>query len=394
MTLPFTYEGYTYERFKSISPGTTYYWEKKILENADKIYSTFIFIKKHKDTREYLLAMHYNRELRYFAENPNEKIPENSIINKLIPRNISIIIRKIWKRDQNKFIIVCRDLIIKRKLNGGEPIGNSALSMLTYILAYLDKIPDHIHEEIKGMLVESVDNKNLNLEIGSLDTPGEVSWEISGNNVEKMKRFIDLNFIHSQKILKAMNLNNSSFLVKELLNSPSFTLYNRQYMMWYYGDLTIYGESTINNLVPGKNIINKGFDYYNCFYTLYQKIYDYFENEGSFPYPLLAFDLYTICDLVYSRHIYNNGNEVNAYDDGKRTDVYSCVKNMLEKYIEYYKNTKDEEKDEECIIDETEEKNLFQAITLYLNKIETINTKRYVYLFFKILSKNFLKCGK
>ena len=93
MAYLFTYEGYTYERFKAIAPSTSNYWEKKIVEYSNKIYRTFIFIKKHKDAREYLLALHYNRELRYFAENPKSEIPENSIINKLISRNVSIIIK-------------------------------------------------------------------------------------------------------------------------------------------------------------------------------------------------------------------------------------------------------------------------------------------------------------
>ena len=49
MAYLFTYEGYTYEKFKSISPATTVYWERKILEYPHKIYKTFIIIKNHKD---------------------------------------------------------------------------------------------------------------------------------------------------------------------------------------------------------------------------------------------------------------------------------------------------------------------------------------------------------
>ncbi|RKJ42452.1 hypothetical protein D7Y09_16120 [bacterium 1XD42-1] len=44
MAYLFTYEGYTYERFKAISPSTTVYWEQRILEYSHKIYRTFIFI--------------------------------------------------------------------------------------------------------------------------------------------------------------------------------------------------------------------------------------------------------------------------------------------------------------------------------------------------------------
>ena len=205
MSYLFTYEGYTYEKFKAISPSTTNYWEQRILEYSHKIYKTFIFIKKHKDAREYLLALHYNRELRYFAENPKIVIPENSIINRLIPRNISIIIKKLWKTDQNKFVIVCRTLVEKRK-NNNISINSSTLSMLIYILAYLDKIPDYIRDEVRGLLIEmaEAESKTINREIISKDL-----WEICGENSEKMKKFTELNFLHSQKILNAINTNSS-----------------------------------------------------------------------------------------------------------------------------------------------------------------------------------------
>ena len=234
-----------------------------------KIYKTFIFIKKHKDAREYLLALHYNRELRYFAENPKIEIPEKSIINKMIPRNISIIIKKMWRNDQNKFVIVCHNLVEKR-LSNTKSIGNCTLSMLIYILAYLNKIPDYIRDEIDGLLIKLNNTENQRVRGGYLCE--EDMWVISGKNSEKMKKFIDLNFLHSQKILCAINSNTSVPLVKELLTFSNFALYNRQYMMWYYGDLTIYGENRMNNLMPGEDVVYKGIDYYNCFYTLYYNL--------------------------------------------------------------------------------------------------------------------------
>ena len=221
------------------------------MEYSHKIYKSFIFIKKYKDAREYLLALHYNRELRYFAENPKAEIPEDSIINRLIPRNISIIIKKLWRTDQNKFIIVCRNLIQKRKFNNMS-IKNCTLSMLIYILAYLDKIPAYIRDEIKRLLLKASSTEILSAKKESADP-----WEISGGNSKRMEKFIDLNFLHSQKILDAINSNSSFAIVKELLKSPNFQLYNRQYMMWYYGDLTIYGENRINILVPGKDVCIK-----------------------------------------------------------------------------------------------------------------------------------------
>lgn len=400
MAYLFTYEGYTYEKFKAISPSTTVYWEQRILEYSHKIYKTFIFIKKHKDAREYLLALHYNRELRYFAENPKAEIPEDSIINRLIPRNISIIIKKLWRTDQNKFIIVCRNLIEKCKLNNMS-INNCTLSMLIYILAYLDKIPDYIRDEIKGVLL-----KAASIETPSAKTIGGIvdPWEISGGNSKRMKKFIDLNFLHSQEILDAINSNSSFALVRKLLRSPNFALYNRQYMMWYYGDLTIYGENRINNLVPGKDEVNKGIDYYNCFYTLYHKLYAHFENKCKGSYPLLEYDLFTIWDLAYSRQLNKNKISKESFfysEDEKELEIYTCISDILNKYIDQYckvyvsdqeEKNNNEDKFEESLQDiDTSKKEPLEKIIEHLNVLNMETDERYVHCFFKVIKQLFPK---
>lgn len=387
----FTYEGYTYERFKTISPNTTIHCERKILQYSNNIYKTFIFIKKHKDAREYLLALHYNRELRYFAENPKIEIPEKSIINKMIPRNISIIIKKMWRNDQNKFVIVCHNLVEKR-LSNTKPISNCTLSMLIYILAYLKKIPDYIRDEINTLLIRF--NKENNQEMKD-----DNIWEISGKNSEKMKKFIDLNFFHSQKILCAINLDTSVLLVKELLTHSNFALYNRQYMMWYYGDLTIYGENRINNLLPGEDFVYKGIDYFNCFYTLYYKIYAYF--ECTYSYPLLEFDLFTILDLACSRQLYKHGISVNKFfytDDVKEKEIYTRINDVLKKYISNYESRCASNKRDKNELD-VEELNISNLIISSKKPLEEIAKRlreeniepaeRYVYCFFKIAKQLF-----
>lgn len=320
MAYLFSYEGYTYEKFKNIAPSTTNYWERKIVQNADKIYKTFIFIKKYNDTREYLLALHYTRELRYFAENFKEKIPENSIINKLLPRNISIIIKKLWRTDQNKFIIVCRDLIQKR-INDDERIRESTSAMLIYILAYLDQIPAYRKYQIKRMLVD--------------DKGDKVSWKFEGSNLDKIELFVNrMNFQHSVEIYDAINSNNSRDLVKKLIENSEFMLYNRQYVMCYYGDLAIYGENGVNILVPGIDNVNKGMDYHDCFFTLCQKLEDWAKNEKK--YPLLEFDLFVVFDLIYSRWLKKNklsGKQRDSEQERRELERYEEVLDFLKKYF-------------------------------------------------------------
>ena len=332
----YTYEGYTYERFKNIAPGTVDHWEKKILENSSKIYKTFIFIKKYKDAREYLIALHYNRELRYFTENPKLEIPENSIINRMLSRNISIIAKKLWKGDPNKFIIVNKGLIEKRKLIGSQSIKSCTLSTLTYILAYLNEIPNHNRAEIEAMLYKAGGEMLNNSEQTSI-------WKISGDSPTKMQKFIDLSFWHSQEVIHAIDSNNSLGIVRKLIEDPDFSLYNRQYMMWYYGDLTICGEHTINNLIPGTDKVYHRIDYYNCFSTLYHKLYAYYNENRKHFYPLLEFDLYTICDLVYNRKPNDEEGVASAYCVGKiEKAVYKNAKWVLEKYVNSLEPKEDE----------------------------------------------------
>ena len=347
--------------------------EKRILEYSDKIYKTFIFIKKHKDAREYLLALHYNRELRYFAENFNVEIPKNSILNKLMPRNISLIIKKLWETDQNKYIIVC-DKLIERSRK--KPLNNCTLSMLIYILAYLKNIPSYIRDEITDGL-KSINNSKKQL---------EKSWKMEGSNSESIQAFIDLNLLHSEKILDAINLNNSKPLVKELLDLEDFRLYNRQYMMWYYGDLTIYGENGINNLIPGKDEINKGIDYYNCFYTLYHKVYGYLvKGECQKEYPLLEFDLFTMWNLVYTR---NFGKKCLKMPREKQINEYTI--DLLNKYLEQMKEKFKIEDDINIEKNIDEEKKAGKIRKVTLEKIKDILEQRnikedgeYVYYFFQ-----------
>lgn len=392
MAYLFTYEGYTYEKFKSISPSTNDYWEQKILEYSSKIYKTFIFIKKHKDAREYLLALHYNRELRYYAENPNAEIQKNSIINRLIPRNISIIIKKLWWNDQNKFVIVCRNLIEKHK---NEDISSCTLSMLIYILAYLDKMPGYVYDEIKKLLIDTA-NKNGGDKRTEEDSSEPWNINIAGENSRRMKKFMDLDFLYSKEILDAINNGSSIALTKKLLESPSFRLYNRQYLMWYYGDLTIYGENRINNLEPGKDIIYKGVDYYKCFYTIYHKLYVCFENKCADAYPLLEYELFTICDLVNSRKL---DKKVFSRDE---KEIIGHLIEILNEYVSYgsygKENTKREEENdvkEEERISEFEESfstktggDLIEHTVNHLEKYkEGYCDNEYIRRFFKLLDR-------
>lgn len=286
MAYLFTYKGYTYEKFKSLCSNLglrNQHIFTSIAENRDNIYRTFLFIKKHKDAREYLIALHYNREIRYYAEHPDVNIDEDSILNEFIERNISIIIRKLWT-DTNKFVIACEQLLKRKDLN------ECLRATLIYCLAHLSVYPpirDSLFKQIKNMKEEQF----LPATMDELKI-----WALNGkDNEENLNEFIKLSLKHSIEIFECMDKYNSIGLVRSILSNESFKKYNRQYQMLYYGDLCIRGENKRRPLNPGIDTVYKGFDFHNCFNYLYIKL------ASEEKYPLREFDMFTMWDLILSR---------------------------------------------------------------------------------------------
>ena len=287
MAFLFSYRGYTYERFKHLLEDSTLRDSpiiKPICENSDKIYDTFLFIKKDKDAREYLVALHYNRELRYYAEHLTEEISDGSILNEFISRNVAILIRKMWG-DSNKFVIVCEKLMQKQFLS------NCVQSMLIYCLAHL-KMYAPFRNELNKQLFDR-GRKTLQEQTPVGMEYNEDDWDIiSTDDSEKLKNFIDLSLKHTMQIFGP---DNNDKIVYLFIFNRSFCKYNRQHQMLYYGDLSIRGEEKRNPLDPGRDIIYKGLDFHNCFNSLYVKL------SSNEKYALREFDMCTLWDLIYSR---------------------------------------------------------------------------------------------
>lgn len=364
MAYLFSYKGYTYEKFKhlneSISLNNVYMY-KSICENYDKVYNTFLFIKKHKDAREYLIALHYSRELRFYAEHPNIKIDDDSILNKFIDRNISIIIRKLWN-DTNKFIIVCEQLLMR------EELSSCTLSMLIYCLAHLPiyaPIKDTLYKKLcckakeiikqsgQETLPHTANNgENALLQEGNHNTLQSEIWNIKGqDNAKRLEYFVNLGLIRAMTVYEKMDSDDTVSLVESLVrchhmskkNASDFQIYNRQFQMLYYGDLSIQGEDKKRPLIPGVDKVYKGFDFHNCFNFLYVKL---ISNDK---YPLREFDMFTLCDLIYSRlsveYLSENAEEEcspntffyrDAFDE-KSASVIEKAKSIFDKYLEQNK---------------------------------------------------------
>lgn len=345
MAYLFSYKGYTYEKFKHLHIDgvlSDRHTLKSICKNDDKVYHTFLFIKKNKDAREYLIALHYNRELRYYAEHPNEKIEDGSILNEFITRNIAVLIRKLWT-DTNKFVIACEHLLRR------EDLSNCAQSMLIYCLAHLQ-----MYEPIRNLLQdkmlqkgkETLEKQGLWDDESEQNVTGHPSgkandqslWEITGkNDAERLTRFLQLGLKHSMEIFDLIDKKNSLKLVKKYKDDKAFCAYNRQYQMLYYGDLSIKNDANIHPLNPGRDVVYSGFDFHDCFNYLYVKL-----TSGS-SYPLREYDLFTMCDLLASRldknSVLEQGSLAGTFfyrtkDQTRACTVLSQAKSILESYCD------------------------------------------------------------
>mgnify|MGYP002509941256 CR=1 FL=1 len=296
MAYLFSFKGYTYEKFKYLRSDSTVQHDhifKLICKHYDQLYHTFLFIKKHKDAREYLIALHYNRELRYYTEHPDKDIDSNSILNEFICRNIAVIIRKLWT-DTNKFSIAS-EILLKR-----QDLPACMQSILVYCLFHL-----HMYAPIRDQFLNQLQEKGETF----LKENNCENWIIeNGSTTDKLHQFINLSLKHSIEIFRLVNSTNSIQLVSVLISDKTFQEYNRQFQMLYYEDLSIKGEETRHVLSPGHDLIYKGFDFHNCFYYLYVKL------KSSHQYPLREFDMFTLWDLIRSRLIVNNSDTYKAVD--------------------------------------------------------------------------------
>lgn len=346
MAYLFAYKGYTYERFKYLHLDNIKR-DRHILEpinnNSNKVYQSFLFIMQNKDAREYLIALHYNRELRYYAEHPTEGIDADSILNEFITRNIAVLIRKMWT-DTNKFIIACNHLLQRKDLS------NCAQSMLIYCLAHLqmyEPIRNRLQERMYQKGKETLKQQGLwdataEQEKFSNGSPAEDSlWKIDGaTDAEKLERFKQLSLKHSMRLFNQAGRWDLQKWKEEYKRGKDFWSYNRQHQMLYYGDLSIKNDANIHALIPGSDLVYMGFDFHDCFNYLHVKL------MSSHTYPLCTYDLFTVCDLLISRlkceHLAKNVEKENTffYRD-KDAERANAVRSQVDKILEIFSEIKD-----------------------------------------------------
>lgn len=322
MAYLFAYKGYTYERFEHIKddPQLKKQHEMKLIcDHQEDIYKAFMFIKKHTDSRDYLIARHYHRELRYYTEHPDEKIHKDSILNEFISRNVSVIIRKMWK-DPNKFAIIFRSIIQR------EEVSTCTLSMLLYCLAHIQ-----LYESMKDNLRMELLERAKVLLGKNYDTD---KWEIPshlGKGKDALDHFIKLSLKYTIKIFDPKYSENTIGLAEELSENAEFAKYSRLHQMLYYQDRYIRGEERNAQLTPGDDAVSIYFDFHHCFNFLLVKLRD------NKKYPLRDFDLFTICNLLESR--LDQSKDRRYFFSPERSDPGAkAVLELVKEVIEAYQN--------------------------------------------------------
>ena len=310
MAYLFSRRRYTYEKFIKIKETPALcnaHPTDMIAVNQDNIYNAFMFIAKHEDACDYLVALHYHRELRYYTEHPEEAVPSGSILNDFINRPIAVMIRKNCK-DTNKFIIICDALLLRNDLK------SCCYSMLLYCLSHIQ-----IYEPIRRKLKDRLFNKAFVLLEKEMPGNPKIShdqleyskppsyifdklWAITSNNPKlRLEHFLSLSLLHTMMLNNAIEKQNSDDLVELLKENVNFRIYNRQHQLLYYQDVSINGEYSRPPLNVGTDTIHRGMDFGNTMNYLCEKICStLFSSENK--YPLFQYDLYTLCDLILSRY--------------------------------------------------------------------------------------------
>ena len=317
MAYLFSYCGYTYEQFIRIKYDDmlrNLHPTNKIAAYQSEIYKAFMFITKHDESREYLIALHYHRELQYYTEHLDESVTDFSILHQNIDRPIAFLVRRNWT-DADKFIIVCKALIKRNDLK------SSCYAVLLYCLAHI-QIYEPIRSTVKELLFskcidvlkkELPSSPSLPFDIfanktckDSYDNPYknqafDASWIIMGSTAkQRLDHFLSLRLQHTMMVYCAIETRNTSALIGLLTANEHFRLYNRQHQLLYYQDVTIYGDNPKRPLNPGKDTIHKGMDFNSTMNYLCEKISGAIGKQHK--YSLFDYDLFTLCDLILSRY--------------------------------------------------------------------------------------------
>ena len=252
---------------------------------------------------DYLTASSYVTELTKFAYTA-ENIPEDSILFSFLPNAIALLIR----------------LLLDKKTTSANHT--------------LEKFIKNHSKELKGYLYSTVVYLCGHLRtIGSARLVSQIPEPPSDSD-----DFFDLCNRRSFDLAKAVS-SKDEFTVKQLIlnlmDNDRYRWFNRSYQLHYYQDDP---HSAGWNHDPWEQDMtaSKGFDFCSSFLMLLSKLEPAL--NGRQFYPLMELDLFTICDLVYSRlqyvspHGFFYAAKYNEQSNSRCVAVLSRTTELLNQY--------------------------------------------------------------
>ena len=266
----------------------------------------------------YLISRYYVSELIQYSDS-SLQIPRDSILHCFITHDIAVTIRVI--------LYVKYGSIVKSNLEH-----------------FIDRHISELHGYLYSMIVYLCGHLRSE---GGEDLLNRIGAQSAGN--EKFFNFCQRRSYALAKVACTESRYPKEAYILELLHDDDYRVFNRTYQLYYYGDLKI---NSINmrgswNFSPKSEMI--GFDFRATFLILLSKLEEPLK-KGR-PYPLLEVDLYTICDLIYSRLQDASSNALfysakyNAKDDSESEAVLTKTISLLEKYtrVHGYKKNSNEQ---------------------------------------------------
>jgi len=256
---------------------------------------------------DYLTASSYVNELTKFASTA-ESIPEDSILFSFLPNAIALLIR----------------LLLDKKTTSanhtlGKFIKNHSKELKGYLYSTVVYLCGHLRTSGSARLVSQIP-----------EPPSDSD------------DFFDLCNRRSYDLAKAVS-SKDEFTVKQLIlnlmDNDRYRWFNRSYQLHYYQDDP---HSAGWNHDPWEQDMtaSKGFDFRSSFLMLLSKLEPALNGKQS--YPLMELDLFTICDLVYSRlqyvspHGFFYAAKYNERANSRCVAVLSRTVELLKQYTRHH----------------------------------------------------------
>lgn len=273
--------------------------------------SDFLALLNAPDVANYLTAQFFVQELSRYG-NLDSAIPGDSILHSFIPHELALLVRLILDQKGSAAGAILARFIER---HGGELGGSYLYSTLAYLCG-------HLRSESAADLMDR------------LPEPEE---ECAGGFFALCNR---RSRALAQSIHDAGSPPPVETMLLELLDNAAYRRFNRAYQLHYYQDRS---SNRISNQIPwGADCVPvPGFDFRYTFLILLSKLEPVLQKWKS-PYPLMQLDLFTLCDLIYSRlqavgpKGFFYSAKYNGRGDSECEAVLNRITGLLKGYLDLY----------------------------------------------------------